>query len=251
MMHGDRDPGYSRFTRSLNGAPPQQIEVQPSAYRAVTLGPRHTFGPVLLQSADFGVAPIYSRDLAGNGNFDLEVMARRGSILVTPRAPLVGYFDAQMFVGLPTLPAVYMAAGLVVPPVVDLLFWHEHRETYPYRGDDAFTFMVAAPGTVSVPCFARRRVSLTIECTTSGSVDIAVGGASATNVHPCGPGTMTVALTAGQIASFDTHELIDVGGVSPWVTPAANTLATSRPDWLHFFAGSGEFAITVLASDDR
>lgn len=249
-MNGNRDPGYERFTRVLRGAVSSQPRIQPAGYRAITLGPRHTFGAVVLQSQDFGDSPITSLDTRGSGVNDLGVMAARNSVLLTPRAPLLGYFDGDLAVGVPSLPATYDAATQVISPVIDLLLWKVPRDTYPYRGDDTFTFQIATPGTCAVPCFARRRVTLTIDCVVDGTITIAEGNASATNVHDIGTATISSAMTAGQRETFETHELINIAAASPW-TPTG-LLATSRPDWLFFnVPNTGTFYVTVYASDDR
>lgn len=249
-MIGDRDPGYERFTRVLRGTVSQQVRVQPAPYRAITLGPRHTFGPTLLQSADFGIAPIATVDPRASGVNDLGLMAQRSANLVTPRAPLVGFYDGDLAIGVPSLPATYDAAALVISPVIDLLFWREKRDHYPRRGDDSFTFNLTDGQKASVPCFGRRSVVVTVDCTADGSVEIYAGNASASNVHDIGAGKVLVALTAGKRVSFDAHELITASGVSPW-TPAS-IVGVSRPDWLYFdIANTATMVITVLASDDR
>lgn len=249
-MVGDRDPGYWRYTKSMKGQVSAQEPVQPAPYRAITMGPRHTFGPVLLQSADFGVAPILSADSRGAGNNDLSVMALRNSMLLTPRAPLLGFFDGDIRVGLPSLPATYDAAEVIVPPVIDLLFWKEKKDQYPYRGDDSFTFNLTNGQSASVPCFARRRVSVTFDCTADGTVEVYVGNASATNVHDITDGKIAVALTAGKRSTIEFHELMTAAGVSPY-TPTG-IVGVSRPDWLFFdIANNATFVITVYASDER
>ncbi len=243
-MTGDRDPGYERFTRTMKGAVSSQVRVAPAAYRAITMGPRHTFGAVVLQSADFGV------DVRAAGANDLGQMAARQSLLITPRAPLVGYFDADIAVGVPSLPATYDAAEVVISPVIDLLFWKVCRDEYPYRGDDTFTFALPAGQSAAVPCFARRRVSVTIDCLVDGTITVQEGNASATNVHDIGTGAISSAMTTGQRETFETHELINIAAASPW-TPTG-LLATSRPDWLFFDVPAlGSFVVTVYASDDR
>jgi len=249
MMSGDRDPGYERFTRVLRGAVSSQVRVQPAPYRAVTLGPRHTFGGTLLQCADFGIAPMTSVDVRASGVEDLGLMAQRSANLVTPRAPLVGFYDGDIAVGVPSLPSTYDAATVVISPVIDLLFWREKRDHYPKRGDDSFTFNLTNGQKAAVPCFHRRSVTITVDCTADGSVEIYAGNASATNVHDIGAGKALVTLTAGKRASFDAHELVTATGVSPW-TPAS-IVGVSRPDWLYFdIANNATMAITVLASDD-
>lgn len=249
-MNGNRNPGYERFTRVLRGAVSSQPRIQPKGYRAITMGPRHTFGPVLLQSQDFGDAPIASVDTRGSGVNDLGVMAARNSVLLTPRAPLVGFYDGDLAVGVPSLPAGYDAATVVISPVIDLLLWTEKRDEYPYRGDDTYTFELTDGENAAVPCFARRRVSITLDCVVDGTVEIYAGNASATNVHDIGTAKIASAMVAGQRETFELHELIDVSGASPF-TPTG-LLATSRPDWLYFdIANTATFVITIYASDDR
>jgi hypothetical protein len=249
-MNGNRDPGYERFTRILQSAVSAQAGIQPAPYRAITMGPRHTFGAVLLQSADFGVSPILSEDIRGALNNDLGVMAERNAMLLTPRAPLVGYYDGDIKVGLPSLPDAYRAADIIVPPVVDLLFWKVPKDQYPYRGDDTFTYTIDDGESAAVPCFARRRVSVTVECLADGTIQIYAGNASATTIHDPGAGNVLIAMTTGQVETFEAHELITATGVSPW-TPS-EIVAVSRPDWLYFdVANTGTFLVTVYASDDR
>lgn len=250
-MNGNRNPGYERFTRVLSGAVSSQPRIQPAGYRAITMGPRHTFGCVLLQSQDFGDSPITSIDTRASGINDLGLMAQRNSVLLTPRAPFVGYYDADLAVGLPSLPAGYDAAARVISPVVDLLFWKEQRDEYPYRGDDTFTFALAT--TAAVPCFGRRRVSVTLDCLTDCTVEIFTGNASATNVHDIGTGKLSATLTAGKRVNIELHEQIGVTLASPWTpTTPGTVLGVSRPDWLYFnMPNAGTANVTVFASDDR
>lgn len=115
---------YVRFQRNMISGSDQFVDVPAGPYRAITLGPRHTMGPVLVFSKDFG------------GQIDPQTSAINvPSISVGPRNGWVGFAENALQFLIPQLGASIAAAAGFQPPVCDLLFWYDVPQYEPRRSD--------------------------------------------------------------------------------------------------------------------
>jgi hypothetical protein len=162
-----RGAPYIRVNRQVATTTGTAFDIPQNAYVAITVGPRHTCGAVLVQNKSFnglnytfglgGVAPGFSD----------------ASILISPRGGYEGYFEGPTRIMMPAANTASFTQALI--PEIDLLFWIEPPNQVFQRADLSAQFAALQNAqTLWVPTTSRRTVRLTI-------ANIG-GGASATTI---------------------------------------------------------------------
>lgn len=159
---------YVRVQRVMLSGTDQFVDVPQGPYRAITMGPRHTMGPVLVFSKDFG------------GEVDRQTsVINVPSVSIGPRNSWVGFAANPLQIMIPQLGASIAsitAAQQVPPPVCDLLFWYEPPPFVPQRSDLSVTgsAQTGAVASLFVPTGGRNQINVLIR---------AIGATSSTRVE--------------------------------------------------------------------